>query len=62
MQLIILISPEAVSSERNIIYLFLGAGGLSGASVIAYHLFSHVQERFIAWNIDILGLISPFIF
>lgn len=37
-------------STRNIIYLFLGAGGLSGASVIAYHLFSHVQERFIAWR------------
>lgn len=31
-------------STRNIIYLFLGAGGLSGASVIAYHLF-HMCRR-----------------
>ena len=34
---------------RNIGYLFVGFGGLAAASVVAFHLFSHVQVRVNTW-------------
>ncbi len=37
-------------ATKNFWYLLLGAAGGSGASVLAYQLFSHVQERVQAWR------------
>lgn len=37
-------------ATNNAIYLILGAGGLSLASVLAYQIFSHVQVRVAAWK------------
>lgn len=37
-------------ASRNLLYLLAGALGLSGASVVAYHLFSHIQVRVQAWK------------
>ena len=36
-------------ASRNYLYLLLGLLAGSGASVIAYHLFSHVRVRVLAW-------------
>lgn len=38
------------AGTRNIGYLFLGLGGGSGASVVAYYLFGHVRQRINAWK------------
>lgn len=37
-------------ATRNYFYLLLGAAGGSGAAVLAYHLFRHVQVRVQAWQ------------
>lgn len=37
-------------ATKNVWYLLLGAAGGCGASVIAYQLFRHVQERVQAWK------------
>lgn len=37
-------------ASRNYLYLLLGIGGGVGASVLAYHLFSHVRIRVLAWS------------
>lgn len=37
-------------ATKNFLYLFLGAAGGAGASVIAYQLFRHVQVRVQAWK------------
>ena len=37
-------------ATKNFLYLILGIAGGSGASVIAYQLFRHVQERVQAWK------------
>ena len=37
-------------AARNYLYLLAGAAGGSAASVLAYHLFSHVRIRVLAWQ------------
>lgn len=37
-------------ATRNYFYLLLGAAGGVGASYVAYQLFTHVQERVLAWR------------
>ena len=37
-------------ATRNYIYLLLGAAGGVGASYMAYQLFTHIQERVLAWK------------
>ncbi len=37
-------------STRNFLYLLLGVGGGCGASFLAYHLFTHVRTRVLAWT------------
>lgn len=37
-------------ASKNYLYLLAGIVGGSGASVLAYHLFSHVQIRVLAWR------------
>ncbi len=39
-----------VSATGNYLYLLLGGAGGVGASVVAYHLFSHVRTRVAAWK------------
>ena len=36
-------------ASRNYLYLLIGVAGGAGASVLAYHLFSHVRIRVLAW-------------
>ena len=36
-------------ASRNYLYLLLGLLGGSGASILAYHIFSHVRVRVLAW-------------
>lgn len=36
-------------ASRNYLYLLLGLGGGCGAAVMAYHLFTHVRTRVLAW-------------
>ena len=38
------------TASGNVGYLFLGLLGLSGASVMAYELFEHIQIRVLAWK------------
>lgn len=38
------------AGTRNFGYLLLGIGASGGAAVVAFKLFSHVQNRFIAWQ------------
>lgn len=37
-------------STRNYLYLFLGITGGCGASLLAFHLFTHVRTRVLAWT------------
>ncbi len=37
-------------ASKSYLYLLLGVGGGAGASVLAYHLFSHVRIRVLAWS------------
>ena len=37
-------------ASGSYLYLFLGLGGGAGASILAYHLFSHVRIRILAWT------------
>jgi len=37
------------AATRKFVYLLLGAAAFSGAAVLAYHLFSHVQIRVSTW-------------
>ena len=37
-------------SSRNYLYLLLGIGGGCGASFLAFHLFTHVRTRVLAWS------------
>ena len=37
-------------ATRSYIYLLLGLGGGAGASIVAYHMFSHVRIRVLAWT------------
>ncbi len=37
-------------ASGSYLYLLLGLGGGAGASVLAYHLFSHVRIRILAWT------------
>ncbi len=37
-------------ATRSYIYLLLGLGGGAAASVLAYHMFSHVRIRILAWT------------
>ncbi len=37
-------------ASKSYLYLLLGIGGGAGASVLAYHLFSHVRIRVLAWS------------
>lgn len=37
-------------STRNYLYLLLGIGGGCGASLLAFHLFTHVRTRVLAWT------------
>lgn len=37
-------------ASRNYLYLLLGVGGGCGASFLAFHLFTHVRTRVLAWT------------
>ena len=37
-------------ASGSYLYLLLGLGGGAGASVLAYHMFSHVRIRILAWT------------
>ena len=37
-------------ATKKVIYLLIGAAGISGAAVVAYQLFHHVQVRVLAWQ------------